>query len=113
MRRGAFIINTARGGVIHEGALAAALRAGRLAGAAIDVFSVEPYTGELASLENCLMTCHMGSMSEDCRYRMEYEAVVNVVKFAQGEPLPQPVPESEYLMRHACAASARPSRLVP
>jgi len=41
----------------------------------------------------------MGSMSEDCRFAMEYDAVDAVVRFARGEVVPQMVPESEYLLR--------------
>jgi D-3-phosphoglycerate dehydrogenase len=69
MRPDALLINTSRGEIVDEGALATALRAGRIAGAAIDVFSEEPYHGELIGIETCLLTCHMGSMSEDCRAR--------------------------------------------
>ena len=106
MKPAAFLINTARGGVVDEAALAAALRDGKLAGAAVDVFSAEPYCGELASLKNCLITCHMGSMSEDCRFKMEYEAVVNAIRFVQGETAVQMVPESEYALRETASTSA-------
>lgn len=99
MKPQAFLINTSRGGVVDESALAAALRAGTIAGAAVDVFSREPYAGELCGLDNCLMTCHMGSMSEDCRFRMEHEAVLNAIRFLRGETLEQLVPESEYVLR--------------
>jgi D-3-phosphoglycerate dehydrogenase / 2-oxoglutarate reductase len=99
MKRDALIVNTARGGVIDEAALAAALSAKRIAGAAVDVFSVEPYDGPLNRLDNCLITCHMGSMSEDCRLRMEYEAVDHAVRFFRGEPVLQLVPDAEYELR--------------
>jgi D-3-phosphoglycerate dehydrogenase len=95
----AFLINTARGGIVNEAALAAALRADRLAGAAIDVFQVEPYAGELCTINNCLLTSHMGSMSEDCRFRMEYDAVDAVVRWTRGDVVEQMVPESEYALR--------------
>lgn len=90
------LVNTARGNMIDEADLALALREGRLAGAAVDVFEREPYSGELASLERCLLTCHMGSMSQDCRARMEIEATEEVVRFLGGDPLEALVPESEY-----------------
>ncbi len=96
MKPGVLLVNTARGGIVHEADLAEALRTERLGGAAIDVFEREPYSGELAALENCLMTCHMGSCSDDCRLRMEVEATEDAVRFCQGEPLLQPVPEQEY-----------------
>ncbi|MDA1091406.1 MAG: lactate dehydrogenase, partial [Proteobacteria bacterium] len=63
---------------------------------AIDVFESEPYTGDLARLENCLLTSHMGSMSEDCRARMEIEAVEEIVRFFSGEPFANPIPEEEH-----------------
>jgi D-3-phosphoglycerate dehydrogenase len=98
MKRDAVLVNTARGGIVDEAALAEALRAGEIAGAAVDVFQVEPYAGELTSVKNCLVTCHMGSMSEDCRFRMEYDAVSAVVRFARGESVDL-VPASEYALR--------------
>ena len=99
MKPGAFLINTCRGGVVNEVALAAALRSGQLAGAAIDTFTREPYHGELVNVDTCLITPHMGSMSVDCRQRMELGAARNVVAFLGGVPLDELVPESEYAMR--------------
>jgi D-3-phosphoglycerate dehydrogenase len=96
MKPAASLINTARGGIIDEADLAAALEAGTIAAAAIDVFEREPYTGDLVGLENCLLTSHMGSMSEDCRRRMETEAVEEIVHFFSGEPFANPVPVEEY-----------------
>jgi D-3-phosphoglycerate dehydrogenase len=97
MKPGAFVINTSRGEIVDEAALAVALREGRLGGAAVDVFEHEPYAGELKSLDNCLLTCHMGSMSEDCRARMECEAAAEAVAFLEGRPPLIPVPEEEYV----------------
>jgi D-3-phosphoglycerate dehydrogenase len=99
MRPSAVLVNTARGGIVDEAALAEALRSGRLAGAAIDVFEVEPYRGELAAIESCLLSCHMGSMSEDCRRRMEIEATENALAFLAGRVPPDPVPALEYELR--------------
>lgn len=96
MKPSAFIINTSRGGIVDESALATALTSGCLAGAAIDVFDREPYSGVLTDIEPCILTCHMGSMSEDCRAAMETEAVEDVLRFVRGDPLKQPVPEVEY-----------------
>lgn len=101
MKPSAALVNTSRGEVVDEASLARALRAMRLRAAAIDVFCDEPYNGELARLNNCLITCHMGSMAADCRFRMEYEAARNVVHFFRGEPVDQFVPELEYELRHA------------
>jgi D-3-phosphoglycerate dehydrogenase len=99
MKHDAVLINTARGGIVDESDLASALRAGALAAAAVDVFEEEPYIGELRTLSNCLLTCHMGSMTADCRARMETEAVAEAIRLLRGEPLHQPVPETEYELR--------------
>jgi len=98
MKSDAMLVNTARGGIINERDLAAALRAGRLAGVALDVFDDEPYSGELLGIDRCLLTCHMGSMSVDCRARMELEAAENVLRCLKGHASAQLVPESEYLL---------------
>jgi len=96
MKESSVLVNTARGGIIDETDLADALKANQILGAAIDVFEMEPYDGELRRLQNCLLTAHMGSMSIDCRFRMEYEATQEVVRFATGEPCISLVPEEEY-----------------
>jgi len=96
MKRGAIIINTARGGIINEQDLAEVLQSGHLSGAAIDVFNQEPYNGELAQIERCLLTSHMGSMSIDCRTRMEIEATEEAIRFLTGQPLQGLVPPEEY-----------------
>jgi D-3-phosphoglycerate dehydrogenase len=96
MKSSASIINTSRGEIIDEEALAKALTGGRIAGAAIDVFEQEPYSGALTGIDQCILTCHMGSMSRDCRAAMEAEAVDDVLRFVRGEALRQPVPEAEY-----------------
>ncbi len=99
MRAGAMLVNTARGGIINEQALADFLTEGRLSGAAIDVFEEEPYAGPLAKIKNCLLTAHMGSMSVDCRTRMEVEATEEAVRFLTGQKLLGIVPEAEYELR--------------
>lgn len=96
MKSDAILINTARGGIINERDLAQALSEGRLGSAAIDVFEHEPYAGPLASIENCLLTSHMGSMSVDCRTRMEIEATEEAVRFLTDKPLQGLVPSEEY-----------------
>ncbi|MBI3125982.1 MAG: phosphoglycerate dehydrogenase [Candidatus Tectomicrobia bacterium] len=96
MKRDAILINTARGGVVDEAALAEALRQGRLGGAALDVFQKEPYAGELARLDNCLLTCHMGSSTRSSRLRMEMEAAENVVAFFMEGRRATLIPEHEY-----------------
>lgn len=96
MKPDAVIINTARGGIVHEQDLAEVLASGHLGGAAIDVFENEPYSGPLSGIERCLLTSHMGSMSVDCRTRMEIEATAEAVRFLQGVPLEGAVPSGEY-----------------
>jgi len=99
MRPDALLINTARGGIISENDLYEILKEGHLGGAAIDVFEQEPYSGPLCEIEKCLLTSHMGSMSIDCRIRMEIEATEEVVRFAKGQVLRGLVPEEEYEAR--------------
>jgi len=96
MKSDALLINTSRGGIINESDLAGALRTGVIGGAAIDVFDHEPYNGELATLDRCLLTSHMGSMSVDCRTRMEIEATEEAVRFLTGQVLEGLVPSEEY-----------------
>lgn len=96
MKPSSVIVNTARGGIINEEALHSALIQAKIQGAAMDVFEVEPYKGPLSQLENCLLTSHMGSMSFDCRSRMELEATQDVLHFFKTAQLLQPVPETEY-----------------
>jgi len=90
------LINTSRGGIVDEKALLEALRVGPLGAAAVDVFEKEPYDGPLKDLPNCLLTSHMGSMSQDCRTRMEVEATEEAIRFVSGKPLLSPVPAEEY-----------------
>ena len=99
MRPDALLINTARGGIISENDLYEILKEGHLGGAAIDVFEQEPYSGPLCEIEKCLLTSHTGSMSIDCRIRMEIEATEEVVRFAKGQVLKGLVPEEEYEAR--------------
>jgi D-3-phosphoglycerate dehydrogenase len=96
MKEDAMIINTARGGIINEHDLAEVMKAGQLSGAAIDVFEHEPYVGPLAEIDRCVLTAHMGSMSVDCRMRMEVEATNEAVRFLTGKPLTSEVPQVEY-----------------
>ena len=96
MKPDALLVNTARGGIVHEGDLYDILKSGHLGGAAVDVFEQEPYKGPLCEIESCLLTSHMGSMSVDCRSRMEIEATEEVVRFLSDQPLENSVPEEEY-----------------
>jgi D-3-phosphoglycerate dehydrogenase / 2-oxoglutarate reductase len=106
MKPDAFLINTSRGGVVNEKALYHALKENKIAGAAIDVFEKEPYQGPLAELGNCLLTSHMGSMSLDCRTRMEIEATEEAIRFLLGKPLLSPVPKEEYDLQREFGSSS-------
>jgi D-3-phosphoglycerate dehydrogenase / 2-oxoglutarate reductase len=99
MKQEVILINTARGGIIDETALAAALRNRPSFSVAIDVFEEEPYVGELTKLKNCLLSCHMASCTRDCRLQMELEAAQEVVRYFRREPFVTPVPEAEYLVQ--------------
>lgn len=79
VKRGAIILNVARGGLLDEEALAVRLADGRIGGAGLDVFSNEPYKGPLAGLAQTALTAHMGSYARETRVRMEMEAVGNLL----------------------------------
>ena len=106
MRSDAYIINTARGGIVNENDLYNALSSKVIAGAAVDVFEKEPYDGPLIYLENCLLTSHMGSMSLDCRAEMERRATQNVVDFILHQRLPGRVPLEEYDLQRVWSRSS-------
>ena len=99
MKEDAIIINTARGGIINEQDLYEVMQDGHLSGAAIDVFDFEPYNGKLKEIRRCILTAHMGSMSVDCRARMEIEATEEVVRFLTNQSLESVVPEQEYAIQ--------------
>ena len=99
MKKDAIIINTARGGIINEQDLYDVMKTGHLSGAAIDVFDVEPYNGKLREIQRCILTAHMGSMSIDCRTRMEIEATEEAVRFLNNQSLEGVVPEEEYAVQ--------------
>ena len=96
MKKDAIIINTSRGGIINEKDLYNVMKSGHLSGAAIDVFEHEPYNGPLREIERCLLTSHIGSMSIDCRVKMEIEATEEAIRFLKGQSLKREVPEEEY-----------------
>jgi D-3-phosphoglycerate dehydrogenase / 2-oxoglutarate reductase len=99
MKPDAVLINTARGGIINEDDLYDVLKDGHLSGAALDVYVQEPYCGRLREIERCILTAHMGSMSIDCRTRMEREATEEAVRCLTGKPLKGLVPEHEYAVQ--------------
>jgi lactate dehydrogenase-like 2-hydroxyacid dehydrogenase len=92
MKRGSYLINTARGGVLDHAALADALRGGHLAGAGLDVFPAEPKVPEeLLGLENIVLLPHMGSATREARVAMGERALANILAWAEGRPLPDRV----------------------
>lgn len=80
MKYGAYLVNASRGGLVDEDALCAALRDGKLAGAAFDVFEQEPYAGPLCGFDAVVLTPHVGSAAIEVRRRMETEAAANLVE---------------------------------
>ncbi len=87
MKPTAFLLNVARGGVIDEAALAEALAAGRLGGAAIDVFEKEPPTGSpLLEAPRTLLTPHLGASTAEAQVRVAQEAAAQVVDVLEGRP---------------------------
>lgn len=88
MKRSAFLVNTSRGPLIQEADLAAVLREGIIAGAALDVLSVEPPSGNnpLLTAPRCIITPHIAWASRDARGRLFNTAVQNVRSFLGGHP---------------------------
>jgi D-3-phosphoglycerate dehydrogenase / 2-oxoglutarate reductase len=80
LKRDAVIVNTARGGLIDDGALAAHLAEHPLAGAYLDCFEREPYVGPLTTLPNVVLSAHIGSYAREARVQMEGEAVANLLR---------------------------------
>lgn len=88
MKRTAFLINTSRGPLVNDRDLAAALNAGVIAGAGLDVLSVEPPAEDhpLLSARNCLVTPHIAWATREARSRLMDLAVDNLAAFAAGTP---------------------------
>jgi glyoxylate reductase len=92
MKRSAYLINTSRGPVVDEAALARALRDGRLAGAALDVYEREPVVHpDLLPLENVLLIPHLASATIETRTAMADLAASNALAVLAGQPALTPV----------------------
>ena len=88
MKPTAFVINTARGNIIEEEALVAALEAGKLAGAGLDVFEQEPKVHPaLIAMKNVVLLPHIGSATAETRLRMALLATVNLLAALEGDAL--------------------------
>ena len=85
MKDGALLVNTSRGKFVDEEALHHALKSNKLAGAALDVYSEEPYSGPLCDLDNVLLTPHIATLTRESRTQMETEAVQNAIDFFKSE----------------------------
>ena len=93
MRRSAYLVNTARGPVVDEGALAWALGERLIAGAALDVYEKEPVVHPgLLALENALLIPHLASATTETRTAMADLAVSNALAVLEGRPALTPVP---------------------
>ncbi len=92
MKPGAFLINTARGDVVDEAALIAALTSGTIRGAGLDVYEAEPHVPEaLRRMENVVLLPHLGSATEETRTAMGMKVVENVTAFFEGREVPDRV----------------------
>ena len=87
MKSSAYLINTARGGIVDEGALYIALKEKRLAGAALDAHIQEPPSKEnpLLKLDNVIVTAHIGADSQETLKNMDLVAVEDVLRVLRGE----------------------------
>lgn len=88
MKQSAFLLNTSRGPLLDESAVANALNAGKLAGAGLDVLSVEPSKADnpLLTAKNCFITPHIGWATRAARARLMDIAVENIREFVAGRP---------------------------
>ncbi len=88
----AIIVNTARGGIIDEEALADRLSSGAIAGAGLDVYEEEPIiNAKLLALENVVLLPHLGSGTHEGREAMGEKVVTNIIAFLEGQPPPDSI----------------------
>ncbi|MGT2832543.1 NAD(P)-dependent oxidoreductase [Streptococcus halotolerans] len=84
MKKGAFLVNTARGSLVDEDAMIAALASGQLSGAGLDVYEVEGQSHpELSRLDNVVMTPHSGSATWDARLKLSRETAQNIISYLE------------------------------
>ena len=108
MKPGALLINTARGAIIDEPALIDALRSGRLAGAALDVWAEEPAPAEhpLLKLDNVVATPHIGSATIESRQRMFEDAAESLLQAVRGERPANLLNPAAWALRKSPASSS-------
>jgi phosphoglycerate dehydrogenase-like enzyme len=89
MKPAAYLVNTSRGPIVEESALLDALRNRRIAGAGLDVYDAEPLPADhpLLSLDNVLLTPHLGFVTRDAYAKFYGDTVENVVAFLKGSPI--------------------------
>ena len=85
LKKGVYLLNAARGGIISEASLIKALDDEVVAGAWLDTFEQEPYNGPLTEYEQVVLTPHIGSYTAECRKKMETEAVENLLSAMAGK----------------------------
>jgi D-3-phosphoglycerate dehydrogenase len=88
MKPDAFLVNTARGGIINEDALYTALTTGKLRGAGLDVLDREPPdpTNKLLTLENVILSPHMAGVTKESNDRMAIAVMENILSVFDGKP---------------------------
>jgi D-3-phosphoglycerate dehydrogenase len=109
MKPGAFLINTGRGGLVDETALAEALEAGRLGGAGLDAFAIEPLptTSPLVRLSNVILSPHIAGSTVQALERMADLSARQVVDVLSGRRPPHPVNPEVWAVRPMSVAEAR------
>jgi len=109
MPAGAYVVNTARGGLIDEAALLAAIRSGHLAGAGLDTFAVEPPAADhpFFAEPQIVMSPHIGGVTRQANARVGMEAVKGILAVLEGETLPVERIANRKLLEAASSASAK------
>ena len=90
MRRDAYFLNTARGGIVEQGALIEALQENWIAGAALDVFEAEPIPVDspLVALDNLIMSPHVGGLTIEAREELSISAASQILQVLAGDKPP-------------------------